>query len=260
MSAAVAVKRFYERVGVRCAAKAEYLVTLDGRDLRTPAKKLLSVPTEALAWAIASEWEAQPKQRLAPSLMPLMTLATTTIDQFPDIRANMTRSMLRAMESDAACLLSSDQPVLAAKEEARFAPLHAWLKAELALELTVTGSLVLTHPEAALPRAEQLLASADDWQLSALDSMTSATKSLVISLALARGHIGAEEACAASRVAEQHQIDEWGEVEMGHDLDAADCAVRLSSSSTFLHLLGRPWREADATSTAEERTSLYYPR
>ena len=111
MSGAVAVKRFYERVGVRCAAKAEYLVTLDGRDLRTPAKKLLSVPTEGLAWAIASEWEAQPKQRIQPSLMPLMTLATTTIDQFPDIRANMTRSMLRAMESDAACLLSSDQPV-----------------------------------------------------------------------------------------------------------------------------------------------------
>jgi chaperone required for assembly of F1-ATPase len=111
MSGAVAVKRFYERVGVRCAAKAEYLVTLDGRDLRTPAKKLLSVPTEGLAWAIASEWEAQPKQRIQPSLMPLMTLATTTIDQFPDIRANMTRSMLRAMESDVACLLSSDQPV-----------------------------------------------------------------------------------------------------------------------------------------------------
>ena len=42
--------------------------------------------------------------------------------------------------------------MLAAKEEARFAPLHAWLKAELQLELTVTGSLVLTHPEAALPR------------------------------------------------------------------------------------------------------------
>ena len=48
--------------------------------------------------------------------------------------------------------------MLAAKEEARFAPLHAWLKAELQLELTVTGSLVLTHPEAALPRLALALA------------------------------------------------------------------------------------------------------
>ena len=50
--------------------------------------------------------------------------------------------------------------MLAAKEEARFAPLHAWLKAELQLELTVTGSLVLTHPEAALPRLALALALA----------------------------------------------------------------------------------------------------
>ena len=241
MSGSVAVKRFYERVGVRCVAASEYLVTLDGRDLRTPAKKLLSLPTEGLAWAIASEWEAQPKQRLMPALMPLMTLATTTIDQFPTIRANMTRSMMRALESDSACL-RSDEPALAAKEEKHFAPLHAWLATELELELTVTDGLVLKHPEAALPRAEALLASADDWQLSALDSMTSSTKSLVITLALARGRIGASEACAAARVAEQYQIDEWGEVEMGHDLDAADCAVRLSSSSAFLQLLDRPWR------------------
>ena len=241
-SMSVAIKRFYERVGVRCAAAGEYLVTLDNRDLRTPAKKLLTLPTEGLAWAIATEWEAQPKDRIQPGLMPLMTLAATTIDQFPEIRDNMTRSMLRSLECDSACL-RSDEPALAAKEEKHFAPLHAWLAAELDLTLAVTDSLVLTQPEAALPRAERLLDSADDWQLSALDMMTSSTKSLVISLALARGKISASEACAAARVAEQHQIDEWGEVEMGHDLDAADCAVRLGASSAFLQLLDRPWRD-----------------
>ena len=56
--ASVAVKRFYDRVGVRCAAKAEYLVTLDGRDLRTPAKKLLSVPTEMSIFAPRSSANA----------------------------------------------------------------------------------------------------------------------------------------------------------------------------------------------------------
>ena len=250
------VRRFYDKVGVRCAAAVaecvgrqpgacSWLVTLDGRDLRTPAKKLLELPSEGLAWAIATEWEAQPQQRIQPALMPLMTLATTTIDQFPAIRDTMTQSMLRSLESDSACL-RSDVPALAAKEDKHFEPLHAWLAAELDLRLTVTDSLVLTHPEEALPRATALLDSADDWQLAALDMMTSSTKSLVISLALAHGRISASEACAASRVAEQHQIDEWGEVEMGHDLDAADCAVRLSASSAFLQLLDRPWRDPGA--------------
>ena len=60
------------------------------------------------------------------------------------------------------------------------------------------------------------------------------------------GRIDAVEACTAARVGEQHQIDEWGEVEMGHDLDAADCAVHLSASSAFLQLLDRPWRDPGA--------------
>ena len=64
-------------------------------------------------------------------------------------------------------------------------------------------------------------------------------KSLLVALALARGRIGAAEACAAARVAEQHQIDEWGEVKAGHDLDAADLAVRIGASSAFLRMLGR---------------------
>ena len=46
-------------------------------------------------------------------------------------------------------------------------------------------------------------------------------------------------ACAAARVGEQHQIDEWGEVEAGHDIDAADLALRVSAASTFLRLLRR---------------------
>ena len=76
-------------------------------------------------------------------------------------------------------------------------------------------------------------------QISALDFCTSASKSFVISLALCRNHIGAEQAVAAARVAEQHQIDEWGEVEAGHDLDAADLAVRISAASTFMRMLRR---------------------
>ena len=242
--AAKGMKRFFDKVGVRSVSAGEWLVTLDGRDLRTPAKKLLSLPTECLAWAIAAEWEGQP-QRLNPAVMSLTTLATTTIDQFPSIRENMTSSMLRSLESDASCLRAMDEPELMAKEAKAFDPLHSWLAEELKLKLTVTGGLVLQHPPEAMPRAAQLLADADDWQLAALDMMTSSTKSLVVSLALARGHISAQEACVAARVPELHQIEEWGEVEMGHDLDAADCAVRLSAGSAFLRLLGdRPWKES----------------
>ena len=55
-------------------------VTLDGRILKTPMGKTLSVPSEMLAYGIAAEWNAQEKY-LKPTDMPLMTLACTALDQ-----------------------------------------------------------------------------------------------------------------------------------------------------------------------------------
>ena len=233
-----AAKRVYDKVAVRALDAQGFAVVLDGRDLRTPAKKLLSLPTRALAVGVAMEWEAQ-GEHIGPDTMPLIKLATTTVDQVPTIRPTMVDSMLRVLQSDLTCFRSTEEPPLAAKEEAVFAPLLQWAASELDLHLSVSDSLALSHPPEATPRAQQLLADADDWELAALDQVSGSSKSLVIALALARNHIGAAEACTAARVGEQHQIDEWGEVEAGHDLDAADLAVRIGSGSAFLRMLGR---------------------
>ena len=188
-------------------------VTLDGRDLRTPARKVLALPTEELAFGVAAEWEMQ-KTHIRPDTMPLMKLATTTVDQVPDIRPTMVDSMIRCVQSDLVCFRTSDEPVLMAKEAKAFDPLLKWTAEELQLQLTVTDDMFLEHPPEAIPRARQILAEADDWELAALDSIAGTCKSLVIALALTRFQIGADEACRAARVAEQHQIDEWGEVEV----------------------------------------------
>lgn len=233
-----ATKRFYDKVAVRAISATQFTVALDGKDILTPARKGLVLKTEALAIGIALEWDAQ-ETNLRPDTMPLMKLATTSIDQVPTIRPVMTDSMLRCLDSDLACFRSSEEPVLAAKEEKYFAPLLRWANEELALPLGVSDTFVLTHPPEAAPRARQLMDGADDWDLAALDQIAGVSKSLLLALALTRGHIDSSTAVAAARVAEQHQVDEWGEVEAGHDLDAADVAVRMGSASAFLRLLGR---------------------
>ena len=238
-----AAKRVYKHVGVRALAATKgqagaFCVTLDDRELRTPARQILRLPTQELALGVAYEWEAQ-KKFIFPETMPLMKLATTTIDQVPTIRPMMADSMLRCLESDLTCFRSAEEPALCAKEEAAFGPLLSWSADALSLRLGVTETMVLSHPPEAYPRAEQLLQEADDWELAALDMAAGVTKSLVVALALAKNRIGAEEACRIARVAEQHQIDEWGEVEAGHDLDAADLAVRVSAASAFFRMLGR---------------------
>ena len=59
-------KRFYEQVGVE-RGEAGWSVLLDGRGVRTPARKVLAVPTEALAEGVAAEWSAQGERIDAPS-------------------------------------------------------------------------------------------------------------------------------------------------------------------------------------------------
>src|SRR5262245_14146549 len=51
-------RRFYENVGV-VADHDGFLLDLDGRLVRTPARRTLSLPTEALAQTLAGEWRAQ---------------------------------------------------------------------------------------------------------------------------------------------------------------------------------------------------------
>ena len=122
----------YKHVGVQRAATASrYVITLDERVLKTPAKHPLELPNEALAWAIATEWDAQTK-RMAPHTMPLMKLATTAIDQAraatpadappaaasrpfracmqaPSIRHTMQDSMLRCLQTDGAAVAEATQ-------------------------------------------------------------------------------------------------------------------------------------------------------
>ena len=126
-----------------------------------------------------------------------------------------------------------------AKEEKTYGPLLTWAADALQLQLSTTDSMMLAHPPEAITRAKQLLAEADDWELAALDQASGVGKSLVIALALSKHRIGADEACKAARLAEQHQIDTWGAVEAGHDLDEANLVVSMAATSAFMRMLGR---------------------
>ena len=75
--------RFYERAHVGEAPGREagpaFPVLLDGRPVRTPAREPLAAPSQALAEAIAAEWDAQ-REAVDPARMPLTRLANAIID------------------------------------------------------------------------------------------------------------------------------------------------------------------------------------
>lgn len=79
----------------------------------------------------------------------------------------------------------------------------------------------------------------DSWHLAAAEQLTAACKSVVLAAALLRGRLGAAEALEAARLEEAFQIEDWGMVEAGHDLDAADLATRVAAPAVMVGLLRR---------------------
>ena len=67
------MKRFW-KIAEPVQQDGAWGVALDGRPVRTPARALLAVPTEALAAAIAEEWNAVGEE-LDPRGLPLTGVA-----------------------------------------------------------------------------------------------------------------------------------------------------------------------------------------
>jgi len=191
-------------------AENGFTVALDGRPVRTPAKSPLAVPTEALAEAIAAEWEAQAEQ-VRPLAMLLTRLASTAIDKVPAERGRFVDELVSYAESDLLCYRAEHPPELVARQEAGWQPLLDWLAERHQARLEVTQGVV-PQPQtpASIAPLRSVVEAQDQWGLAALHSATTAAGSLVIALALLDGRLEPDEAFALSQLDESFQIEQWG--------------------------------------------------
>ena len=89
-----------------------YGVALDGKPVKTPAKRDLIVPNAALAAAIAAEWNAQGDE-VRPAQMPLTQIANTAIDRVTPQRAPVVRQIAKYAGTDLVCYRAERPPELA---------------------------------------------------------------------------------------------------------------------------------------------------
>jgi chaperone required for assembly of F1-ATPase len=229
-------KRFYSVVSVGAAPEGGYQILLDGRPVRTPKKLVLSVPTRALADAIAAEWAAQ-TERIDPFSMPLSKLAITAIDGVSGSMTEVAHDIVRFAGSDLLCY-RAEAPVGLAELQARtWDPLLAWIEGETGARfLLAEGVMPVTQNRFALERVGDLVAPFGAMELTALHVMTTLTSSAFLALAVAKARLTAEEAWAAAHIDEDWQIARWGV-----DVEAAERRARrraeMLAASRFLDLL-----------------------
>jgi len=229
-----APRRFYKSVSI-AADEAGWHVYLDGKVLRSPAKRDFALPTRALAEAIAAEWDAQ-AEKIAPQSMPLMQLAATAIDRVAAERVRVLAETAGYGGSDLVCYRAAAPEDLARRQAESWQPLVAWVAERYDVALAVTtGIVAVAQPEHALARFRQVLEAADHFALTALAAMTGAAGSLVIALALAEGRLTPEQAAAAALLDELYQAEKWGS---DPEAEQRRAAIRrdLADALAFLRL------------------------
>lgn len=205
-----AMRRFYSSVAV-IERNGGFGITLDGRPLRTPAKADLSLPTRALAEAVAEEWRVQ-EGPINPHGMPLTRLASTAIDRIAPDRAPVVDDLAGYAETDLLCYRAGDQPELAARQAEAWQPLLDWAAERFGVRLAITGDISpLPQSAEAMDALRAAVEALKPMMLAGLHAATAAAGSVVVGLALAEGLIDAERAFEISALDESFQIERWGE-------------------------------------------------
>ena len=204
------MRRFYQKAEPAKRAGG-YAITLDGKPIKTPGKRDLLVPSEALAAAIAEEWNAQ-ETEVRAAAMPLTRFATTTVDRVATQREAIIRQLANYAATDLVCYRAANPPALAARQQEVWQPLIDWAVLRYDAPLVVTtGVIPKSQSPASLRAFAAAVAEQDDFALTALHVATAASGSLIIALALFEGQLDAQQAFAASQLDESFQIEGWGE-------------------------------------------------
>jgi chaperone required for assembly of F1-ATPase len=206
-------------------------LTVLGRRVKTPARRPLVLPTQALAELAAANDGSE--------LPPGRRLAFTAIDRVSDTREAVAEEVAKFAGSDLLCYFADTPEALAEREEALWGPWLDWAKAELGVELKRTrGISHAPQPAEALERIRAAALELDDFSLTGLAAATPLFGSAVLAFALQRGALSGEAAFQLSRLDEAFQQERWGV-----DAEAAERTAALAAEARLLER----WLEACRT-------------
>tara|TARA_Y100001970_G_scaffold283401_2_gene398425 strand:- start:49997 stop:50698 length:702 start_codon:yes stop_codon:yes gene_type:complete len=206
------MKRFYKTVGFSSLIEdGGFVVYLDGKPLKTPGKKVLVLPSAALAREISNEWEIQ-IENIHPEEMNITRLACTIVDHIYIDRNIYEEEALQYAKTDTVCYRVSGPQELLLLQKQTWNPLIRWMKSNYGIELITTDEpLAIDQHKSSLVSLRKILSNLDEWSLGALLSTVRASGSLIIGLALYEGFLDNEQAFEAAELETTWQIQRWGE-------------------------------------------------
>jgi chaperone required for assembly of F1-ATPase len=217
-----------------------FAVLLDGRPVRTPARRPLAAPVRPLAEALAVEWEAQ-KDKVDPAAMPLTRLANSIIDGVHPAPQPVAAEIEQYLSGDLLFYRAAESAGLVESQRRHWDRVLEWAHDSFGARFVLAEGIVpvaqpataIAAMAAAIPKGADVVQA---WRLGALSVVTTLTGSALLALALAAGRISVDEAWVAAHVDEDWNMDFWGRDELALQRRAYRFA-EMQAAATVLTLL-----------------------
>ncbi|AWW73905.1 molecular chaperone [Erythrobacter sp. KY5] len=218
------MKRFYKSVDTQ-QAPGGWQVTLDGRGLRTQKGAGQIVPTQALASALAAEWDAQ-GDKIDPASLPFRDMADYALDIVADNPAAHADKVLTYGDTDTLLYRADPDEPLYSRQQEIWEPIAARFEKRHGIELVrVSGIVHRPQSEATLAKLREALGQQTPFALSGIEAMTSLAASLMVALEASEPDADALALWQAASLEEEWQAELWG-----RDEEAEERRVRREAA------------------------------
>ncbi|MEQ8899082.1 MAG: ATP12 family protein [Roseovarius sp.] len=202
-------KRFWKEAQV-VEADGGFAVELDGRPVRTPLKSAMTLPSRAMAEAVAAEWDAQ-EGEIRPLAMPVTRAANAAIDKVTVQREEVAEMLAAYGDSDLLCYRADSPQELIERQAEAWDPLLDWADATFGARLIpVEGVMHAPQNPKALERLAEPVRAMEPFRLTAFHDLVAISGSLVLGLAAIHEVREIGEIWRLSRVDETWQEEQWG--------------------------------------------------
>ena len=220
-------KRFWKEATVR-SVEDGFGIALDGRPVKTPAKRALVVPSAGFAEAIAAEWDAQ-GDVVDPLSMPFTRSANAALDKVALQHGEVADMLAAYGDSDLLCYRAEYPQALIDRQAEQWDPFLEWAAEVLNARLQ-SQSGVMHQPQSleALSQLSNRVHDLSAFELAAFHDLVSLSGSLILGFAAAHDFGSPKALWKISRLDEIWQAEEWGEDE------EAEAAAAIKEQA-FLH-------------------------
>ncbi len=226
----IKAKRFWSEVSVR-EMDGKYAVMLDDRELKTPYKNPLHLPSRALAEAVAEEWAAVDGE-INPNIMPMTKMCNSAVERITQQREDIQNHLLEYLENDLLVYRASEPEALVKRQRAWDEPMN-WVQ-RFGIQLhTTQGIMAIDQPAENNHHAREWIEKLDNYQMVSFYEYVVITGSFVLGMAVVEGEISAEKAFDLSRLDDDFQAETWGMVDVKKE-ERDQKLVEIQQAQTFI--------------------------